>query len=233
MKSGFDINRIVGDGYLIIPLSMVKLAKGHGQSPEDVYEILKFFSKKLETFSNDVVFLYTMGTYYNSEDPAYRKRKKLNQQARQHSANLKNLIEKKKEFIPGAFHFLPVDYVILNSPNFTDYLAILQKSEQNDENFKKEIRKDIGDREYSEANVNFILEEIVVGHLVRQREVKFPRTLVQNDIWRLLVYPGPRLNSDKYQFENKVLSQNDKVNPYNNGQYNFLTKKYENYTDGD
>ena len=94
MKSGFDINKIQGDGYLILPLSMSRLATG--QSPEFCYSLLEEFVKKLETFSSDVVLLYTNGLYFNSEEVSFENRKKTTQQALNHIYVFRNLIESRK-----------------------------------------------------------------------------------------------------------------------------------------
>lgn len=223
MKSGFDINRIENDGYLIMPLSMSRLAAG--QSPEECYEVFKYFLSKLEAYSNDVVLLYTNGLYMNAGDASFELRKKLNLQTLNHAVALRSLIQKKKEFIPNAFHFLPIDYVILNSPYFSEYQSKLKKLEETDEKFRAVLTKDAAGREYNEANVHFLLEEIVVAHLLRQRSVELPRTLVRNDIWRLIVYPGGYLEADAYQWKQKVLPQNDVINPYGGAQYDFSEKK--------
>lgn len=229
MKSGEEINRISDDGYLVLPLSISRLAAG--QSPEEVYETFGHFTPKLEIFSNDVVLLYTNGIYFNSEDISFEKRKKLNQQILNHTAALRSLILKKKQYMPGAFHFLPVDYVILNSPQFGEFFSLLKKAEEVDETFRQNIQKDMGEREYNEANTNFILEELAIGHIIKQRLVEFPRTLVRNDIWRLICYPGAYLYSDVYQWKQNILPKPDKINPYNSGQYDFASKKFWDYND--
>lgn len=229
MKSGFDINRIDGDGYLILPLSMSRLAHGRGQDPEQCYEVFNHFIPKFESFSNDVILLYTYGLYTNTEEPGFETRKKLNQQALNHVTRLRSLIEKKKEYIPGAFHFLPFDYVVLNSPRFHDFYSILKKSAEEDEHFRAVLEKDMSGREYSEANLNFLLEEIVIAHIVRQHMVDFPRTLVRRDIWRLIVYPGAPILSSAYQIQKKILPQEDAINPYALGQYDFENKVFNDY----
>jgi len=223
MKSGFDISRIDGDGYLILPLSMSRLATG--QSPEVCYEIIQYFTKKLSTFSNDVIFLYTNGLYMNSNDVSFSLRQRLNQQVLQHSIALRTLLEKKKEFIPGAFHFLPIDYVILNSPVFQSYLSTLKKHEKEDENFRLALQQDTFGREYTEANVSFLLEEIVVEHIVRQNQIDFPRTLVRNDVWRLVVYPGGLVNGSLYQWSQNLLPKQKTANPYAGAVYDYNEKK--------
>lgn len=230
MKTSFDINRLTNDGYLILPLSMSRLAENHGQSPQEIYNMIEYFSPKVETFSNDVIFLYTYGLYFNSMNIAFEERKKLNQQIINHSIALRNLISKKKKYIPNAFHYLSADYIILNSVYFGEYMHILQKQEKEDVAFQKEIKKDIMNREYNESNINFILEEIVIAHILRQHLVELPRTLVRNDTWRLIAYPGPHINGDLYQWKNKVLPQKDKINPYSSGQYDWNKKIYLDFS---
>jgi len=223
MKSGFNINLINGDGYLVLPISMARISTG--QSPEEIYEIFHYFAKKLKSFSNDVVLLYTNGLYFNAEDLSHEQRVKTNHQIINHSHRLRKLIEKRKQYIPNAFHFLPIDYVILNSSKFRDYFNKLKRTEKTDKNFQESIKKDIGKREYTKANVNFILEELVVAHIIKEREVEFPRTLVRNDIWRLIAYPGKYMEADLYQWKNNLLPKNDSTNPFAGSQYNFNKKR--------
>lgn len=222
MKSGFDIHRIEGDGYLLLPLSMSRLAKG--QTPELCYEVLETFRQKLETFSNDAVFLYTNGLYFNSEEISFENRKKTNQQIFNHVSALRNLIAKERDFIPGAVHYLPIDYVILNAPEFKQHYDILKKLESDDPAFRDVLMLDSEGGEYSEAHMNFLIEEIVVAHVLRQKLVDLPRTLVKSDAWRLVAYPGKPLASDIYQWKKKVLPQKSD-NPYGGAQYNLETKQ--------
>ena len=223
MKSGFDINQIRGDGYLIVPLSMARLAKEQNQ--KNCYAILDHFIPKLQTLSNDVIFLYTNGIYFNTEEISFENRKKTNQQMINHSIALRKLIQKSKKYVPHAFHFLPADYVILNSPQFEQFFIKLKKLEKKDKKFRDCIKKDIGERPYSEANVNFILEEVAITHIIRQHLVDLPKTLVKNDIWRLIVYPGKYMQTDLYQWKYNLLPKPDTTNPYAGAQYDFETKK--------
>ena len=217
MKTGFDINTISGDGYLILPLSMSRLAKG--QTPEFCYETLHFFRDKLQTYSSDAVLLYTNGLYFNSEEVSFENRKKTNQQIFNHVNELRNLVQKNKDFIPGAIHYLPIDYAILNSPAFKDVHATLKKLETEDETFREHLLMDTRDREYTEANVNFLIEEIAVAHVLREKLVELPRILVKSDDWRLIAYPGEPLKSDIYQTKIGALERKSN-NPYSGAQYN-------------
>ncbi len=161
----------------------------------------------------------------NSEEVSFELRKKLNQQTLQHSVMLRNLIEKKKRFIPSAFHFLPIDYVILNSPSYEEFLTSLKKLEQTDPGFRASLQQDAMGREYTDANISFLLEEIAISHILRQRLVELPRTLTKNDSWRLIVYPGSYINGDLYQWKKKILPQKDKINPYAGATYDYKEKK--------
>lgn len=223
MKSGFDINKIKEDGYLVLPLSMSRLATG--QSPEFCYGIFEEFLNKLETFSNDIILLYTNGLYFNSEEISFENRKKTTQQALNHIYNLRNLVEKKKQFIPGAIHYLPIDYVLFNSPFFKEFFGTLKDLESKDETFHNLLVADSRDRQDTEANMNFLIEEIVVAHIIRQKLVDLPRTLVKTDAWRLIAYPGKPLASDIYQWQKRVLPQKEKTNPYAGAQYDLAAKQ--------
>jgi len=223
MKSGQNISLIQGDGYLVLPISMARISTG--QTPEKIYEIFHYFAKKLGTYANDVILLYTSGLYFNDENLSYDKRVRLNEQMLNHANALRKLIQKRKQYMPPAFHFLPIDYVILNSKEFQEFFHTLKKLEKKDKKFRESIKKDIGKRKYVEANVNFILEEICVAHIIRERLVEFPRTLVKNDIWRLIVYAGDYIEADHYQWKNNILHKRDKINPFNGTQYNFDKKK--------
>ncbi|MBU2560883.1 MAG: hypothetical protein KKD17_01200 [Nanoarchaeota archaeon] len=187
--------------------------------------IFDYFSKKLRTYSNDVVFLYTNGIYFNTMGVSFQERKKTNQQMINHSVALRKLIDKRKQFIPNAFHYLPIDYVLLNSKHFAGFFSKLKNLEKRDPNFRKHVKRDMGERQYNEANVNFILEEVAVAHILRQRLVDLPRTLVKNDLWRLIVYSGGYMHADFYQWKKKILPQVDTINPYKGGQYDFHQKK--------
>lgn len=223
MKTGFDINRIHGDGYLILPLSMSRLATS--QSAEYCYQVLEDFISKFETFSNDVILLYTNGLYFNSEEISFENRKKTNQQALNHIYAFRNLIEKRKQFMPGAIHYLPIDYIIFNSPYFKEFFHKLKNLEKEDETFRNLLISDSQDRKYTEANINFLIEEIVVTHIIRQKLVELPKTLVRNDVWRLIAYPGKPLLSDIYQCQKKELPEQKNNNPYAAAQYNLESKE--------
>ncbi|MEI6396577.1 MAG: hypothetical protein WCO48_00670 [Candidatus Taylorbacteria bacterium] len=219
----YNINKLPTDGYLVFPLSMSRLA--HGQSPEECYEMLRYFVPKIKEFGVDVIFLYTNGLYFNSTDSALEIRKRTNVQMLSHRNALFNLIVKGREFISQAIHFLPWDYAILDASRFDTLFHILKKATVTDQKFNAILLNDVEKRDQNDGNIEFLLEETVVIHLIREQMVSFPKTLVKKDTFRLIVYPGTCLEADRYQSKNGLLPRNDDcVNPYRAAHYDFSKK---------
>ena len=203
-----------------------------GQSPEDCYDTLSYFEDKLESFNNDAVLMYTNGLYFNTEDITFEKRIKTNAQILAHSTKMRNLIDKKRKFIPKAIHFMPIDYIILNSPRYLDMFSTLKKKEREDVAFQSLLKIDLNGRDYTEANVNFFLEEIAVAHLITEQFVDLPTTLARQDEWRLICYPGSTIKSQVYVYQQKILERNSAcINEYRGTMYNFADKILEVFSD--
>ena len=96
MSKNHDINKLPTDGYLVLPLSMSRLANGKGQSPEECYEIIQYFENKVSQVGIDFLFIYTNGLYYNNDEPALSIRKKTNQAMIDHRNALLKLMVKKE-----------------------------------------------------------------------------------------------------------------------------------------
>lgn len=199
-----------------------------GQSPEECYEVLEYFLEKLESFNNDAILMYTNGLYFNTEDLAFEKRLKTNNQVINHVVKMRKLIANGRKFIPKAIHFMPIDYVILNSSEYQEMFSMLKKLEKEDLDLQEFIKHDIKGRDYSEAHINFILEEIVVGHLIREQFFDLPVTLARADDWRLICYPGTALRSEIYIYQKGFLFKNKNcINEYRASLYNFKDKTLE------
>jgi len=221
--NNYDINKLPTDGYLVFPLSMSRLA--NSQNPEECYEMIKFFESKVSEVGIDLILLYTNGLYYNNEEPALEVRKRTNGQMLSHRNALSKIIVKEKKYITQAMHFLPWDYTILDAPRFDEFFQILKKASQDDFQFNSLLKDGLAGREESEANINFLIEEIVVTHLIREQIVSFPKTLVRKDVFRLVVYPGSYFEADKYQCEKRLLPRNENCsNPYRAAHYDFSKK---------
>ena len=224
----YDINRLPTDGYLVLPLSMSRLGEGKGQSPKDCLEIIKHFENKVSKVGIDFLFIYTNGLYYNNEEPALNVRKRTNLSMIEHKNKVLNLLVKSKKYITQAAHFIPWDYIILNSPQYQEYYLRLTDLKKKDKIFSALLKEGLAGRPETEANINFLIEEIVVTHLIRQGLIDFPKTLVKNDRFRLIVYNGAYLKADLYQWKKKILPQSqnlsNKTNPYYASQYDFGKK---------
>ncbi|MBP7708435.1 hypothetical protein KA107_02020 [Candidatus Pacearchaeota archaeon] len=229
-KELHDVNQLPSDGYIVFPLSMSRIS--NAQNSEECYKWLAFFEKKISVYGLDAVFLYTNGLYYNDNSPALEVRKKTNGQMISHSNAIRKLVIKKREFMPQAMHFVPWDYIVLNCSEFEVYYNLLKKLDKEDKKFHAYVLEVLKDRKESEANVTFILEEIAVTHLIRQRMIDFPKTLVKKDNFRLIAYPGPPLKADIYQWQKKVLPRKEKdtkTNPYYASHYDLDNKVIYNF----
>jgi len=229
-----DINKLPTDGYLIFPLSMSRLQ--HGQSPKECIHHLEMLDKKVNIPGIDVIFLYTNGLYFNTKNQSFSMRKKTNSQMLAHRNSLKKLIINRKKipkYIPSAFHFLPFDYIMLNSDEYQKHFEILLKEFKKNNGFKKAIHKSLKGRAKNEANTNFIFEEVVISHLIRQNMIEFPKTLVKKDTFRLIIYPDHYLEADVYVWKNKLLPLNKskKQNKYSRCIYNPNTKELYDFDD--
>jgi hypothetical protein len=233
VKKDYDINKLPTDGYLVLPLSMSRLGEGKGQSPKDCFKIIKYFEKKVSKVGIDFLFLYTNGLYYNNEESALNVRKRTNMAMIGHKNKILNLLIKSKKYVPQSAHFIPWDYIVLNSPYYQEYYQKLLKLKNKDKKFAELLKEGLHGRPETEADINFIIEEIVVTHIIRQGLIDFPKTLVKNDKFRLIIYPGTYLKADLYQWKKKVLpqKQNKKnhVNPYYTSQYDFNKKVLHNF----
>lgn len=200
----YDVKRMPENGTFVMPLSIPKL---HGeQSPEAVYQFLHFLNKKMPRISADVIFLYTNGLYFNNTDEsALSLRIRTSNQITVHKQALKSMIDERYEFTPQAFHFLPWDYIILNSHNFSDFMYKLENRFETDAEFRQYVIYDTGGREPSKANIRFILEELVVVYLINQKLVPLPSSLAEPNRWRLLTYSGPAMLSCIYLYQKKIL----------------------------
>lgn len=207
-----DLNRLPTDGYVVFPLSMSRI--GNAQSAKECYKWLEFFEKKITILGLDAVFLYTNGLYYNDDNSALEVRKRTNGQMISHSNAVRKLVIKNRKYMPQAIHFVPWDYIILNSPEFDECYIKLKELDKKDKIFHELVLDTLKDRKETEANLNFILEEIAVTHLIKQKLIEFPKTLVKKDSFRLIAYPGPPLKADIYQWKKKVLPQSKEFQFY-------------------
>jgi len=223
LHSPHDIGRLPDDGYIVLPLSLSRLR--NGQNPSVCYDIVRYFTCKEQSRSHDFILLYTDGLYYNNESPSFELRRKFNHEMLAHRNALTHLIEKDGHLVPTAFHFLPWDYILLSTPEFTRCYNMLVERLRCDAEFTRALHDNLGERPDTEVNRQFILEEVAANHVIRQRLVVFPKRLVNHDHFRLIVYPGAHGLADLYQWRHKLLPQADRSgnaeNPYYASHYDW------------
>ena len=204
-KDNFDISTVPKDGYLIFPLSMSRLP--NAQAPAVLYEFLKFFETKIKVISLDVVFLYTNDLYLSVEEKAVEVRKKILNQMINHKTEFLSILLDERKYVPGAFHFLPWDYAALNAEKFHQLHASLVKAGKENPGFLEALNQDLkkSGRAETDANINFLIEEIAVSHLLAQKEISLPHTLATPEGYRLICYPGNPLFSWVFAYQNNLL----------------------------
>jgi hypothetical protein len=226
-----NINKLPTDGYVIFPISMSRIQGD--QSPASCMRYLALLDKKIGVPGNDVIFLYTNGLYFNSREPSHVIRKRTNKQMLSHKKAMKKLILKKKKekYMVSAFHFLPFDYVLLNSEYFEKFFDKLKEAYKKDKKFREFLIESLGKRKVSEENINFLLEEMAVGHIIREHLVDFQKSLVKKDTFRLIVYPGPLFKPEVYAWQKRILPQQNikKLGRYYASYYNPKEKRLYNF----
>lgn len=205
MATGFDISRVPKNGYLIFPLSMSRLA--NAQQASVLYDFLKFFEQKIEYISVDVIFLYTNDLYLSVEERAIELRKKVLDQMLNHKNEFLSILLKEKKYTPQAFHFLPWDYAVLGAEDFSELRARLVKAQHENSEFAAFLQQDLAStgRDETEANFNFLIEEIAISHLLIQKRIPLPHALTTPEGWRLLCYPGDPLQAWVWAVKNGIL----------------------------
>lgn len=211
MDQFHDLNRVPPNGSLVLPLSLGKL---HGQqSPTAIYEFLTFFGDKIRQIGVDCVLIYTNGLYFNSSEVALDLRISTTNQIARHRAELSAMIDERREFTPQTFHYLPWDYIVLRADRFSEFLNRLETAYARDSGFRAVVAADLGERGTSDANVRFVLEELAVTHILRQKFVDLPHTISTPAGWRLIAYAGPHLQSDVYVYQQQLLPTNADISP--------------------
>ncbi len=229
----FDIPTVSNCGQLILPLSMAKI---HGsQNPENIYEFLIKFGEKIKDAQVDVYFIYTNGLYFNTKENSLDLRKKSSKKISHHAQTLKNIIAKTRGFIPKAFHYIAWDSLILNAPLYNDFLTTINKAYFRGKDLYSAINRDITNmgRTINEENISFILEELTITHMIRQKLISLPTCLSNDsDSWRLITYPGMALISDIVLYQKNILPKNNDKrfqNKYQNALYDWKNKHFFNF----
>lgn len=230
MVNFFDLNRIPGNGQIVLMLSMSRLFLG--QNAKKTYETILHLLSKVAELSIDVYCIYTNGLYFNSDQVSIDVRRRTTNQMLQHHRELKALILRDKKMQLQTVNFLVWDSLILNCLYFSEMQVELFKLYEEDSQFQSLVQMEVKNS-LSEVNINFVLEETIVTYLLREGRIQLPTIFSGFDAWRLLVYAGGALLPDVYLSRAKpeVLSTNSSWfhKLCRKGMYNSELKNFVDY----
>lgn len=214
---------IPSDGYIILPISMSR--SNNSQSALDCYNILKDCQALCKDATTiDVVVLYTATLYYSASGvTAWDAKRRLISQMISHKAALEKIIRTHGD-LKFAIHFMSWEEVVLRTPDYQQHYQKLLHSIRTDKNLYNLAVYSIGNREVSDASISFLVEETVIAHNMRQKRVPLPMSPAQKDTFRLIVYPGPYIAIDLYQWKHNLLPQKA-TSLFCDSHYNAATKE--------
>jgi len=222
-------SKIPTDGYLILPISMSR--SNNSQSAQIYNEILTQCQQRCADPSTvDVIILYTASLYYNNQhETAWEVKRRTTSQMVSHKAALQQLIQRRDD-LQLHVRFMAWDQIVVDAPDYQRFYQKLLRRVSIDQALYDLAIYSIGNREMGEAAISFLVEETVIAHILRQKRVTLPKHNVQNDHFRLLVYPGPYIAIDFYQWKLKILPQ-DKNITFGCSQYNSTSDELYTFDD--
>lgn len=216
---------------LVFPVSMGRIA--HGQHQKMYVEWLEFFLNKILLNKVGAHFLYSDGLYMNFETDAFKTKNAFAQASVSHKQGMLNLVQKnyRKFQIESAFSFQSWFQMYLAYPDFFSNFSEIRKIYDSDAKFQKYLELDAKDqnREMSENQIAFYLEEHLFWYLLSNRKLRIENEFVEHrEQWILSCYPGPPPRAQIYLFQLDPLKINLDSNPYK-GQYDLDKKVFVDY----
>ncbi len=219
-------------GVLLFPISMSRIE--NAQSAKQCFEYVHIFDDKISAPKVGAHFVYSEGLYMNFEEKAYETKNKFAQRMVNHKSGLQKLVEKNfRDYqIPHAFSFDAWFQMYLSHPDYMSVFSQARALYEKDSLFQEYVARDSEamQREVSQQQINFLIEEHVFSYLALNRQLKIRNEYVGgNEEWILLVYPGKPLISEIYFFQQDILNINTDKNPYK-GHYDLIEKKFYDFT---
>jgi len=226
----FDINKFPPEkGLLIFGLSMNKLF--HRQSPENCLEDIRYFSpSKISKPLIGLNFVYGDFLYLYSDQPASELKHTFMNAVIDHRNGIQKLLEKNFiEFqIQHAFNYMVWNQLYVGTKDFNHLFEKLKKIYKQDKNFQKYVEEDckVFEREITENQTNFFLEEALMVYLLNKNQIKLPNDYIENNQkWILFCYPGRPIKTIVYIHQLNPFHLEWKDNPYQNCFYDLDEKK--------
>ena len=223
-------------GMLIFPISMARIA--NAQSPDACLEYIRIFNPDkiaAPTIGLNLIYtesLYTTHEFMSSGGNLALVRNKFLKEAQSHKNRMKKIIDglSTTEFqIPSSVNYQSWDNALLNSKAFPERLGQLKKIYQEDVLFQKYLAEDCvsNEREVTEAQVDFFLEEHLLTYLIQKGECYFHNNhVLGREEWILWCYPGASPKALTYLFQLNPFKLDNPKNKYQHcTQYDLTTEK--------
>lgn len=204
---------------LVLPLSISKLS--FSQDPINLINfILTFINKNAESKTN-IILAYTDSLYMNKTDDAFTLHQKIRNKVLSHIEHFQSELLKQELSDYCNIHFFSWAQLVMHCKEFRNNLTKLTKLYYSHKHFQRCVQNDIGDRQYSDVNVNFVLEEALLTYYFREQKIDLSPILSSTQRF-LLAYDGPALLSDYAIYKFNLLSKNLKIKRtlHNNSVYN-------------
>lgn len=223
----YDINKFPKESGLFIFFISMPLTN-NTQHPKKLSESDQELIKKLQASNTGVQVIYTDNLYLYSDERAAELKNKHQKIVEIHKQGWLNILKKDIFMIPKAFTFLTWNQLLLDCYDFSKYISEFHRIYEKDKQLQKYIREDIErtGREVNVNSINYLLEEILVDHLVIKGIIPMRNEYVHNKYkWLLNCYPGKPHSSLVYLHQQNFFGLHHTENIYEDCWYDLAAKK--------
>lgn len=233
----FDINKLPkGFGILVFPISIARADNRTGQGPEQCMEYVRHFSpSKIAETKVGLNMIYGDFLYLHSKEEAGTLKQKFMNIVLNHKNAFQKILKKAWNDlqIQHAFSYEVWNQLYLSyDGDFDADFRKFKKQYLEDKIFQKYVQEDADhfNRELTEEQLNFFLEEHFMFYLLSKKCVQLPNEYVLGrEEWVLWCYPGVPLKGQIYVYQTNPLSLEAPGNTYQNSFYDLESKKLVDY----
>jgi len=234
----FDFSKLPPEkGILLFPLSMSMLR--YRQNAENcIKDLYNFYPSKMSKPLIGVNYLYSDFLYLYDDKPAPELKHSFMNQVIEHKNAVQKIVKKNQiDFqIENSFSFLVWNQLYVGTNDFNKLFDKIKKVYQEDDLLKRYVLEDckVYDRELSENQINFFLEEALLFHLIQKGKVKLPNEYIENNQkYVLICYPGRPLKTIVYIAQQNFFNLIWEENPYQDSFYDLQDRKLIKYSSVD
>lgn len=212
---GDEIGPLPNNSTLILPLSMSKLQNSQG--PQATYDVVLSFLTANPERALKIVILYTDGLYCNNgKESAFSVHRRTVAQMLGHQNAFRRIEATKGHALveSGVLECVSWNHLLLGvARTFQKCVEILERRIATDPIFSALVHAEV--QEHDRATLAFLLEELVMVHLIREQDPGLPWMPPESRGPQLIAYHGTYSNADVYQWQHQILPRNKKCsNPF-------------------